>query len=272
MTSEYKSVEQVATLTTDAVPIPTTEVPNTDTQAVSGDNSAQNQSVENDSHDSEESEDPQDENAPRSDETGNVKPIEVIETRSEEELPSPKEPEDKMNKTMENPKDNNQKEKKKKPTSDKRIMKQNNSLLPGPGPAPSVVYSIKNVSGLQIGPNITINMASKQQKSPKMSTRRIPRDVEEMFRSTVPVTEEDLETVSSHVGRGWRQVGRRLNFTDGELDQFKADYTLDGRKEVIYQMLLAWKQAMTDKATRGILCSALWSADLCDAAEKLVRG
>ncbi|XP_049963908.1 uncharacterized protein LOC126484434 [Schistocerca serialis cubense] len=262
MTSEGKSAPQTAMLTTDAVPIPSAEVQNAHAEMVP----VQNELGENDTRESEEYEDTQEERVPRGDE----QEIESVKLIDDVEVSSPQELSQKAKESVETPMTNNLTEKRKKPSSDKRIRKHDNS--PTPGQASSVMYSITNVTGpFQIGHKITINMPSKQEKSSKTSPRRIPKAVEDTFKSTETVKEEDLDTVAPHVGSAWRRVGRLLNFSDGELDQFKIDYkTESGMKEVIYQMLLAWKREMSSNATRGILCRTLWSAHEYDAAEKLV--
>ncbi|XP_049814606.1 uncharacterized protein LOC126262214 isoform X2 [Schistocerca nitens] len=217
MTSEGKSVSQTATLTTDAVPIPSAEVQNAHTEMVP----VQNELGENDTRESEEYEGTQEERVPRGDE----QEIESVKLIDDVEVSSPQELSQKAKESVETPMTNNLTEKRKKPTSDKRIRKHDNSPTPG----------------------------------------------QDTFKSTETVKEEDLDTVAPHVGSAWRRVGRLLNFSDGELDQFKIDYkTESGMKEVIYQMLLAWKREMSSNATRGILCRTLWSAHEYDAAEKLV--
>jgi hypothetical protein len=69
------------------------------------------------------------------------------------------------------------------------------------------------------------------------------------------VTEKDLDLISTHIGKKWRELGRNLKFSNGQLDAFFADY--QGLKESIYQMLLRWKEKEASKATVGRLAQQL---------------
>ena len=51
----------------------------------------------------------------------------------------------------------------------------------------------------------------------------------------------------------WRQLGRRLGFSEPQLDEIEA--ADKGHKE--YRMLLKWKQRKGSSATYKVLCGAL---------------
>ena len=48
----------------------------------------------------------------------------------------------------------------------------------------------------------------------------------------MPVTQKHIRAIQLHVGENWKDVGRKLGFSDGNLFQIKADNDREGMKEV----------------------------------------
>ena len=77
---------------------------------------------------------------------------------------------------------------------------------------------------------------------------------------------ENMDRVAKHLGREWMEVGRKLNFTQGQLDQINIDFHPNGLQEKVFQMLHQWKQRLGKKATLRALASTLWDAECYEVA------
>ncbi|EZA59026.1 hypothetical protein DMN91_010904 [Ooceraea biroi] len=146
-----------------------------------------------------------------------------------------------------------------------------------------VNYNIVNSNGVKIGARTSYicnvnqypaNNASTAQSEAtsgsKSKHRSMPEIVEELSTCNEELTFDDMFLIKTHVGRGWRDVAKGLSYSDGQIDQFEENYRHKGIDEVIYQMLLDWKQANTRDAQLGILISVLWSCQEYDCVERLV--
>nr|WCL52347.1 immune deficiency protein [Gryllodes sigillatus] len=144
-------------------------------------------------------------------------------------------------------------------------------------PGAANMICINNASNVHIGNNISINVVGQaySQRSASKSPSPEPRsseksqEVKEACKSTTPVIIEDLYTITEHVGSRWTKLGERLGYSKEQMEQFHEDHHEMGLKEVIYQMLLDWKQYKGPEAQVGLLCHCLWSAKLYLAAGKL---
>ncbi|GLH13762.1 Protein immune deficiency [Gryllus bimaculatus] len=144
-------------------------------------------------------------------------------------------------------------------------------------PGAANMICINNASNIHIGNNISINVVGQaySQRSASKSPSPEPRsteksqEVKDACKSTAPVLVEDLDTVTEHVGSRWTKLGERLGYSKEQMEQFHEDHHGMGLKEVVYQMLLDWKQYKGAEAQVGLLCHCLWSARLYLAAEKL---
>ena len=81
---------------------------------------------------------------------------------------------------------------------------------------------------------------------------------------------EACDYVSKHTGKKWRDVGRFLKFSDGELDAFGSDYR-DDMKETIHQMLRQWLKRDGKKATLHNLAVALAKGGKADVALEMKK-
>ena len=76
-------------------------------------------------------------------------------------------------------------------------------------------------------------------------------------------SDEDLEELSQQIGKSWKPLGRRLQFTEAEITTFHKENP-DEYSEKAYQMLLRWKSRDGKDATYQVLYDAL--------DHKLVKG
>ena len=69
-------------------------------------------------------------------------------------------------------------------------------------------------------------------------------------------SDEDLEELSQQIGKSWKPLGRRLQFTEAEITTFHKENP-DEYSEKVYQMLLRWKSRDGKDATYQVLYDAL---------------
>lgn len=79
-----------------------------------------------------------------------------------------------------------------------------------------------------------------------------------------------LMFLKNHIGQEWRDIGRNLDLTEGDLDHIHADNQGNAR-EICYQMLRKWKSKNGMAATVPILADALRNSGRKDLADKLVK-
>ncbi|XP_071837761.1 uncharacterized protein [Apostichopus japonicus] len=77
-----------------------------------------------------------------------------------------------------------------------------------------------------------------------------------------------IERLSGAISRNWREVGRKLEISDEDLDILQSD-TTGGHKEKVYQMLNKWKQQNGGNATYKRLGDALESSGRKDLQQWL---
>ncbi|XP_066296037.1 tumor necrosis factor receptor superfamily member 21-like [Branchiostoma lanceolatum] len=82
------------------------------------------------------------------------------------------------------------------------------------------------------------------------------------------VTNDDADAIAADIGGVWKALGRRLGFSDGNLDCFQNDHTY--LREIVYQMLRKWINENREEATRGKLADALVEVDKGDVARTLL--
>ncbi|XP_050466353.1 protein immune deficiency [Cataglyphis hispanica] len=143
-------------------------------------------------------------------------------------------------------------------------------------------YNIVNSNGVKIGSRTSYicninqypasNNASGAQSEASWSKpkyRSMPENVEELSTCKEELAFNDMLLIKTHIGHGWRDVARRLSYSDGQIEQFEENYRHKGTDEIIYQLLLDWKQANTRDAQLGMLVSILWSCQEYDCVERL---
>uniref|UniRef100_W5N5X9 Receptor (TNFRSF)-interacting serine-threonine kinase 1, like n=1 Tax=Lepisosteus oculatus TaxID=7918 RepID=W5N5X9_LEPOC len=105
-------------------------------------------------------------------------------------------------------------------------------------------WVIQNVSGLQIGGNNHMSIASQSFGSPHHPSGALCDNISsEMLQKyeNYPVQEQHLELLRENLGRQWKHCARRLGLTQAEIEVIDHDCERDGLKEKVYQMLERWK-------------------------------
>ena len=60
-----------------------------------------------------------------------------------------------------------------------------------------------------------------------------------------PVGKDDIDMVCDEIGEDWRQLCRKLGFSDGQAEQFSLDYSTSGIYEVMYQVGLLYLKTVS---------------------------
>eukprot|EP00118_Oscarella_pearsei_P019786 m.212045 g.212045 ORF g.212045 m.212045 type:complete len:164 (+) comp39768_c1_seq9:107-598(+) len=81
-------------------------------------------------------------------------------------------------------------------------------------------------------------------------------------------TDKQLWTLSEHLAGRWKHVARSLDVNESTIEQVGNDLKGDGREQA-YQMLLAWKEKLSQSASIGVLCKALRDERLTSVAGKV---
>lgn len=105
-------------------------------------------------------------------------------------------------------------------------------------------YNIVNSNGVKIGSRTSYicnvnqyaanNHTSAQSEASwsKPKYRPMPEDVEELSACEEELAFEDMITIKTHIGHGWRDVAKRLSYSDGQVEQFEENYKQSGIDEV----------------------------------------
>ncbi|XP_024870685.1 uncharacterized protein LOC112453899 [Temnothorax curvispinosus] len=115
------------------------------------------------------------------------------------------------------------------------------------------------------------NDAAQSETASKTKLRPMPEDVQELSTCKDELGLDDMLIIKIHVGHGWRDIARKLLYLDGQIDQFEENFRHIGVDEIIYQLLLDWKQANTRDAQLGTLVSILWDCQEYDCVEQLAE-
>ncbi|XP_055917282.1 protein immune deficiency [Eupeodes corollae] len=144
-----------------------------------------------------------------------------------------------------------------------------------------VVMQFSNVNGLQFGSNYTFNsgklepaLSTSENSSKLVPTNGRPRrtrTIEAMMKSSEELDHKMMVVISTHLGEGWKNVLRDLNFTDGQIEQSIIDNQIHGGvREVIYQLLLGWtNNAEEGEATLGVITQILWKSNHRELVHKM---
>ncbi|XP_053663133.1 protein immune deficiency [Anopheles marshallii] len=128
------------------------------------------------------------------------------------------------------------------------------------------VYQIRNANNLHIGNNYTFNSAVVDEGAStsgslsstsgvKWANLRLSNTITQMMHSLDEVDAEIIDTVSRHLGYGWKSFARKLEYSEGQIDAFEADNST--LAEQIYSFVLDWTRN-DDDPTLGRLVSLLW--------------
>lgn len=103
-------------------------------------------------------------------------------------------------------------------------------------------YSIVNSNGVKIGSRTSyicnVNQYPSNNAQPETTSwskpkyRSMPENVEELSTCREELAFDDIFVIKTHVGHGWRDVARRLSYSDGQIEQFEENYRHKGIDEV----------------------------------------
>ncbi|XP_070603273.1 receptor-interacting serine/threonine-protein kinase 1 isoform X2 [Erythrolamprus reginae] len=139
------------------------------------------------------------------------------------------------------------------------------------GPA---YYNIHNSTGIQIGSYnyLEIKKQDIQANSPPVANDYCIEEYRKLFESTAIVSDVHLNLVRDNLSKKWKHCGRKLGFTDPELDEIDHDYERDGLKEKVYQLFQRWLMKEGSKgATVGKLARALFALDRRDLLNYFIK-
>lgn len=61
----------------------------------------------------------------------------------------------------------------------------------------------------------------------------MPPDVEELSSSKAVISLNDMLLIKTHMGHGWRDLARRLDYSEGQIQQFEENHKNKGVDQVI---------------------------------------
>ncbi|CAH0562047.1 unnamed protein product [Brassicogethes aeneus] len=173
------------------------------------------------------------------------------------------------------PRDENQENNEKRENNDKQSesnecfeeepIKQNRTGRDNPRNCSSnIMVNISNSNHVHVGSNTTIVLNKKEAKKKYQMTDSVRR----LMENRKPVSKSDISFLATHIGDGWKNTARNLDYSEGQINQLYIDNHSHGVREVIYQFLLDWIQNEPEKATVSKLALTLWEADEKDAVNR----
>uniref|UniRef100_A0A2P2HX58 Ankyrin-2-like n=2 Tax=Hirondellea gigas TaxID=1518452 RepID=A0A2P2HX58_9CRUS len=120
---------------------------------------------------------------------------------------------------------------------------------------PEVIH-ITGSKGVQIGPvyNISspiVQTTPSQQQSSREDQQPDPRPPREhvlqMLQITREISESDKALIGEHLGDQWRQLGREMDYSSGQLDNIDNDHRR--LQDKIYELLTMWHDKESSAAT-----------------------
>lgn len=144
------------------------------------------------------------------------------------------------------------------------------------------VINVSNSSGVHIGNVHNYSLftnGSKDKENDSFKNKhsqtagaevRTP-EVKQILSSEKLMKRGHIDIVATHLGGGWRDVGMKLGYSNGQLDHFYADFKHIGTKEVVYQLLLDWTRTNPQECHIGKLTTILWESDQYDVVHRLVQ-
>lgn len=112
-----------------------------------------------------------------------------------------------------------------------------------------------SVNGMMNGndPSALVPQQKRQLKNKKTKT------INEMMQSADLLEHRTIDVIAEHLEK-WKDVARKLGFSEGQIEHFNLDFHVNGTKEVIHQMLLDWSRN-SDDATIGTITRVLWASN-----------
>lgn len=130
------------------------------------------------------------------------------------------------------------------------------------------VMNITGSNGIHIGPINHITLPSGGQPQPGAMDPRPEREaVMQMLQVTREVSERDKSVVSQHLGDLWRQLGREMGYSSGQLDNIDSDYRR--LQDKVYELLTLWHDRESGAATFDQLTRLLMRVRAFEVVKKL---
>lgn len=133
--------------------------------------------------------------------------------------------------------------------------------------AQATIINISNSNGIHVGDQYVYNVKDRSEKTAKKI--RETDSIKGLKTSQVSLDRETLLFVAKHMNESWKDTIRKLDYSDGQIDQFVIDNQHLGTKEIIFQILLDWSQNEPEKATFGNLSIVLWNHDQQDVVKRM---
>lgn len=104
-----------------------------------------------------------------------------------------------------------------------------------------VNYNIINSNGVKIGSKTSyicnINQFAKNNSHASEETwtkniRQMPAELERLRTCTDEINLDDIFIIKTYIGHGWKDVARKLLYSDGQIEQFEENYKFRGISEV----------------------------------------
>lgn len=84
---------------------------------------------------------------------------------------------------------------------------------------------------IHIGSNIVINC---NKPKPPNKNYTLTSEIKRLFENDDSVRRPQLSFVSKYIGKNWRNVGRILGYSEGQMDQFEINQEVHGIEEVLF--------------------------------------
>lgn len=90
---------------------------------------------------------------------------------------------------------------------------------------------------VHVGPNIVVNAVLDSEKSAN-KTVKLTDQIKKLFNSTICIKPVHISYVAKHISKNWKDIGRRLGYSEGQITQFELNHKQLGIEEVGTQLLL----------------------------------
>ncbi|XP_043818508.1 receptor-interacting serine/threonine-protein kinase 1 [Dromiciops gliroides] len=137
----------------------------------------------------------------------------------------------------------------------------------------SIKCKFVNSTGIQVGRNnyMMVDNNSLPSENTFTNIQEPESKYLHIFGDTTSLLDKHLDPVRDNLGRIWKNLARRLGFTESQIDEIDHDYDRDGLREKVYQMFQKWLMREGNKgATVGKLARALYECQRIDLLNILI--
>lgn len=93
------------------------------------------------------------------------------------------------------------------------------------------VINISNSSMVHIGSNIVVNPVTSSEKSANKTAKQTDL-IKKLFNSSMHMQHGHISFVAKHIDKNWKNVGRALGYSEGQITQFELNHNQLGVEEV----------------------------------------